>query len=125
MSWRPYVDGRGELTDQVTLSVGLDYRGFGHACRRLACEKLTTIRGGGWLSRAELDDVQGEILRAANCFHSARTELLVWARCCRSAPTEADEVTLFEIPPVRPRVSSADGCLDVGPDGRGWGWFAP
>jgi hypothetical protein len=40
-------------------------------------ERLTTISGGGWTTRAELADAPGEVLGGAEYFHSARSEVLV------------------------------------------------
>src|ERR1019366_8272621 len=61
-----------ELTDQVPVNVGLDYGDYVDAqFMRLAWqERLTTIRAGGWISRAELDDVPDEVLGAADYFRS-------------------------------------------------------
>jgi hypothetical protein len=71
--------GSAELTDQAAVNVGLNYGDYVDAqFMRLAWqERLTMIRGGGWITRAELDAAPGDVLGAADYFHGARTEVLV------------------------------------------------
>ena len=68
-----------ELTDQVAVNIGLSYGDYVDAqfIRLAWSERLTAILGGGWITRAELDDAPGEVLGGANYFHSARSEVLV------------------------------------------------
>jgi hypothetical protein len=47
------------------------------SCASPWAERLTTILGGGWITRAELDDAPGAVLGGANYSHSARSEVLV------------------------------------------------
>ena len=68
-----------ELTDHVAVNVSLSYGDYVDAqLLRLAwTQRLTTIRAGGWITRAELADAPGEVLGGATYFHSARSEVLV------------------------------------------------
>jgi hypothetical protein len=71
--------GPKEPTAPVAVNISLNYADYidAHFMRLAWEEGLTTIHGGGWITRAELTEAPGEVLAAADYFHSARTEVLV------------------------------------------------
>lgn len=68
-----------DLPGSLSVNVGLSYSDYldAHFLRLAWEERLTTIRGGGWITRAGLDEPPGELLGGARYFHSARHEVLV------------------------------------------------
>jgi hypothetical protein len=64
---------------EPSVSLNLDYNSVVDVAflRRAAVEGLTTILGGGWITRSSIDGAPGEVLAEADYFHSARDEALV------------------------------------------------
>jgi hypothetical protein len=65
--------------EKVSVSVDLSYRDYVDAqfLRQAWEERLTIMRGAGWITRAELADAPGELLGGAEYFHGSRNEALV------------------------------------------------
>ena len=64
---------------EPSVSLNLDYNSVVDVAflRTAAAEGLTTILGGGWITRSSIDGAPGEVLAEADYFHSARDETLV------------------------------------------------
>lgn len=121
--------------EKLSISVDLNYRDYIDAqFLRLAwAEELTTIRGGGWITRADLADAPGEVLGGARYFHSAQQEVLVRvgeaichlilherslvARVAASGATHADRVMEI-IASALPEVDARDREVSA----RFWWW---
>ena len=93
--------------------------------RTLFDERLLTVRGHGWITRAGIDQAPGEVIARASYFHSAREECLVRveqalahiilsdrALTVRVAAGDrpAAEAALDEIRAALPDVEGADQC---------------
>lgn len=64
---------------EPSISLNLDYRNVVDVAflRTAAREGLTTVLGGGWITRSSIADAPGEVLAEADYFHSARDDVLV------------------------------------------------